>query len=125
MIIAADTSTIVAYLQGENGEDVTKLDHSLEQGTIVLPPVVLTELLSDPKLPLTISKFLKSLPLLKISNGFWERAGTLRASVLAKGHKARLGDAFIAQSCIDHSAALLTRDKDFRHYARKGKLKLI
>jgi predicted nucleic acid-binding protein len=30
----------------------------------------------------------------------------------------------IAQSCIDHDVALITRDADFRHYAAEGGLKL-
>jgi predicted nucleic acid-binding protein len=37
--------------------------------------------------------------------------------VLAKGRKARLGDALIAQSCIDGGVALVTRDRDFRAFA--------
>jgi predicted nucleic acid-binding protein len=40
--------------------------------------------------------------------------------VLAKRHKARLGDALIAQSCIDHGIPLLTRDRDFRNFAAAG-----
>ena len=42
---------------------------------------------------------------LAIGNG----AGELRAKVLAKRRKARLGDALIAQSCIDRGIPLLTR----------------
>jgi predicted nucleic acid-binding protein len=40
--------------------------------------------------------------------------------VLATGFKARLADALIAQACIDHDVALITRDKDFRHFVRHG-----
>ena len=39
--------------------------------------------------------------------------------------KARLGDALIAQSCIDAHVVLLTRDRDFRTFAEAAKLDFI
>ena len=39
--------------------------------------------------------------------------------------KARLGDALIAQSCIDQSIPLITRDRDFRAFATAAKLNLV
>ncbi len=87
-------------------------------------PVVLTELLSDPKLPSEVSETLSGLPLIEIQSGYWERAGALRAKVLAKRRKARLGDALIAQSCIDRGIPLITRDGDFRAFAQAAKLDL-
>ena len=57
--------------------------------------------------------------------GYWQRAGELRAKVLAKRRKARLGDALIAQSCIDHGIPLLTRDRDFRAFAEAAGLDLV
>jgi hypothetical protein len=66
-----------------------------------MAPVVLTELLSDPKLPSAIARTLFEVPAMEIAPGYWQRAGALRAEVLAKRRKARLGDALIAQSCID------------------------
>ncbi len=50
-MIAADTSTWVAFLEGGAGEDAHVLDKALEDRQVVMIPVVLTELLSDPKLP--------------------------------------------------------------------------
>jgi predicted nucleic acid-binding protein len=49
----------------------------------------------------------------------------LRAKVLAKRRKARLGDALIAQSCIDRGISLLTRDRDFRAFAEAAGLALV
>ena len=77
-------------------------------------PVVLTELLSDPKLPADVAKTLSEVPLIGVEAGYWQRAGSLRAKVLAKRRKARLGDALIAQSCIELGISLITRDRDFR-----------
>jgi hypothetical protein len=79
-----------------------------------MAPVVLAELLSDPKLPSQVADVLAGLPLIEITAGYWQRAGMLRARVLARGRRARLGDALIAQSCIDEDVRLLTRDHDFR-----------
>jgi len=124
-MIAADTSTWVAYLQGEAGEDVRLLDETLQNWQVVMVPVVLTELFSDPKLPANVAKLLGEIPQMEIETGFWERAGVLRANMLAKRRKARLGDALIAQSCLDRGAALITRDKDFEVFAQGTGLKIL
>jgi predicted nucleic acid-binding protein len=44
--------------------------------------------------------------------------------LITKGFKARLADALIAQACIDSDVALITRDRDFRHFAKHCGLKL-
>jgi len=124
-MIAADTSTWVAYLQGEAGEDVRLLDETLQNRQVVMVPVVLTELLSDPKLPANVAKLLGEIPQMEIETGFWERAGVLRANALAKRRTARLADALIAQSCLDRGAALVTRDKDFEVFAQGTGLKTL
>ena len=116
-MIAVDTSTWIAFLEGDGGEDVELLDRALQDRQVLMAPVVLTEILSDPKLPPEVSETLSELPLLEVSPGYWQRAGALRAKVLAKRRKARLGDALIAQSSIDHAVPLLTRDRDFRAFA--------
>jgi predicted nucleic acid-binding protein len=124
-MIAADTSTWVVYLEGGGGEDVQLLDRALGDRQVVMAPVVLTELLSDPKLPSGVAKKLSEVPLIEIVSGYWQRAGALRAKVLAKRHRARLGDALIAQSCIDQGIPLLTRDRDFRAFAQDAGLDLV
>jgi hypothetical protein len=42
-MIAADTGTWVAFLQGDEGEDTRLLDHALEDRQVLMLPVVLTE----------------------------------------------------------------------------------
>src|SRR5437016_6193786 len=116
-MIAVDTSTWIAFLQGEGGADAQLLDRALEDRQVLMAPVVLTEVLSDPKLPSEVAHTLSQLPLIDIRSGYWQRAGALRAQVLAKGRKARLGEALIAQCCIDRGVSLLTRDRDFRAFA--------
>ena len=124
-MIAADTSTWVAFLGGGPGQDVQLLDRALMDGQLLMLPVVLTELLSDPKLPPEISARLRQVPMVEIEPGYWERAGALRAKALAKRRKARLGDALIAQSCIDRKIPLITRDRDFRAFAEATGLDLL
>ena len=124
-MIAVDTSTWIGFLQGDGGEDADLLDRALEERQVLMVPVVLTEVLSDPKLPSEVSQILSELPLIGVEPGYWQRAGELRAKVLAKRRKARLGDALIAQSCIDKGVPLLTRDRDFRAFAEAAGLDLI
>ena len=88
-MIAADTSTWIAFFQGEAGRDVELLDRALGDRQVLMPPPVLTELLSDPKLSSDVRATLAELPLLQIADGFWSRAGELRAAVLRARRKAR------------------------------------
>jgi len=80
--------------------------------------VVLSEVLSDPRLPPPLDGIL--IPVLTLEAGFWERAGRLRARIAAAGHKAKLADTRIAQSCLDHDVPLVTRVSDFRHFVATG-----
>lgn len=124
-MIAADTSSWIAFLEGSSGEDVQLLDRALEDGQVVMVPVVLTELLSDASLPAHVVKTISDLPLLQVTSGYWQRAGALRAKVLATRRKARLGDALIAQTCMDQNIPLITRDRDFRAFAAAANLNLV
>jgi len=124
-MIAADTSTWVAFLEGATGKDTQLLDKALEDRQVLMVPVVLTELLSDPKLPSHLADTLSEVPLVEIGPGYWQRAGILRSRVLAKRRKARLGDALIAQSCVDSGIPLLTRDRDFRLFSDAAGLDLV
>jgi hypothetical protein len=124
-MIAADTSTWIAFFSGAEGEDVERLDDALQDRAVMMPPPVLSELLSDPKLSAELEATLREVPFLGTSDGYWARAGRLRATVLARRRKARLGDALIAQSCLDHRLPLLTRDRDFMAFADAAGLDLV
>jgi len=87
--------------------------------------VVLAELLSDPDLPKGVAALFRQIPLLAVTDGYWERAGSLRARSIEHGRRAPLADALIAQSCLDHGVPLVTRDADFRHIARIADLRLL
>jgi predicted nucleic acid-binding protein len=124
-VIAADTSTWVSFLEDEEGQDTRLLDKALADRQVVMVPVVLTELLSDPNLPSDVAETLLNVPLIDVGVGYWQRSGVLRAKVLAKRRKSRLGDALIAQCCVDAAIPLLTRDRDFRAFADAAGLDLV
>ncbi|MBX3026883.1 PIN domain-containing protein [bacterium] len=120
-MIALDSS-VFAFLAGATGRDADLVDRLF---AAYLPPVVLTEMLSDPKLPKQVAELLVQIPRLELLPGYWERAGALRAKVLGQKRRARLADTLIAQSCIDHDVGLVTRDADFRQFVRAGGLRLV
>lgn len=123
-MIAADASSLSALLAGESGPDVQRLTEEMSRGELRLPPVVLTELLTDSRVAKLLAPKLDDVALLEIGDGYWRRAGETRAKVRSRGLKANVADALIAQSCIDHDVALITRDADFRHFARHCGLRL-
>lgn len=124
-MIASDTSSLAAFLAGDQGaEDVRKLREAMKAAELTLPPATLTELLSNPRTIAQAKALIAGVRVLEVSVGYWERVAECRARLIAKKLKARLADALIAQSCIDADIALITRDRDFRHYAAHCGLKL-
>jgi len=120
-MIAADSSSLVSFLNEEGGPDVAQLLQALQSGQLVLPPIVVTEVLSGTS---SLEGILPNIALLSLQEGYGQRAGANRRMLKDKGLKAKLGDALIAQSCIDHEVPLITRDGDFRHFAKHCGLKL-
>ena len=124
-MFCADSSSWIAYLSGESGDDVNLLDSCLRNHFILMAPIVLAELLSDPLLPDEVEIHLRSVPVLELMPGFWERAGKTRAELIKRKMKPKLADTLIAQVCIDHNLPLHTRDTDFRPFAKYAGLQLV
>ena len=78
-MIAAETSTWIAFLEGEKAADTELLDQALGNRQLLMVPVVLTELLSDPKLPPEVAKPLCDVPAIELEAAIgseperWER----------------------------------------------------
>jgi predicted nucleic acid-binding protein len=123
-MIALETSSMIAFLSGNAGADVDAVRNAIALRQAVFPPIVVTELLSDPKLDPIVAALVQDLRRLEILENYWQRAGGLRAEILRRGFKAHLADTLIAQSCLDHDVPLITRDRDFRHFARYAGLRL-
>jgi len=122
-MIAADTSSLSSFLSGDEGKDVELIASVVRTGELVLPPVVVAEILSAADSDL-LAASLSPLTLLELREDYWLRAGSTRRLLRQKGFKAKIADTLIAQSCIDHDVALITRDSDFRHFAKHCGLKL-
>ena len=117
-MIAADSSSIINFLQGADTADRILVRRALQTQDLWLPPPVKTELLSARPPHPALEPFLREAPVLAITDGFWERAGDNRRLILSKWLKARLADTLIAQCCIDAGATLIARDDDYRHFAQ-------
>jgi len=120
-----DTSSLIAYLEGVQGEDVDLIEQAFSDQVGMISPITLAELLSDPQLKKPVRQAILQLPVLSIKEGYWERAGLLRAKLLRGGHKAKLADSLIAQNCLDHEATLVTRDGDFKVFKRLAGLRIV
>jgi len=120
----ADTNSWIAYLAGSPGPDVERIEEGLAGRFLAMAPVVLAELLSDPALPTDAAKFFQQIPLLPATEGYWVRAGSLRARMIRLGYKPKLADTLVVQSCLDHDAVLLSRERDFRPFVKHAQLKL-
>lgn len=123
-MIACDSSSFAAFLAGDAGADVEKLTEALTAKSLALPPATLAEILSNPKTVAAATSTIHGLHILDVLPDYWHRVGATRATLLSKRLKARLADALIAQSCIDADVELITRDRDFRHFATHCGLKL-
>lgn len=123
-MIAVDASVLIPWLDGQDLPETHRLSSFVQTGDGVLAAVTVTEMLSDPNGSSLLDAALVAFPILPIGDGYWERAGLLRAKVRKAGNKAALGDALIAQACIDNDVPLLTRDRDFAAFAKLGGLKL-
>ena len=69
-MIALDTSSLIAFLNGERGRDVESIDRALELGQAAPLPVFVTELLRGPRLDAQLSHLILALPVLELHPGF-------------------------------------------------------
>ncbi len=124
-MICADGSSFIAFTRGERQSDVTLVAEALTHRLLVLAPVSVTELLSDPKLSSTLQGLISGVPCLEISRGYWERAGKLRSMLIGHHYRPKIADTLIAQSCLDHRVPLVTRDRDFEAFEKLAGLRLL
>ena len=124
-MICADTSSVVAYIRGDRGPDVEVVDRALADYSLVLASITVSELFSDPLLTPSLEEFILGIQQLEIKPGYWERAGKLRAGLMRHGYRPKIADTLIAQSCLDHSVPLITRDQDFAPFQKFARLRLL
>jgi len=100
-MIAIDTSSLKRFLAGELAIDTILVARALASGEAVLPPIVVTEGLSDPDLTDDDAERILSIPLLQLYDGYWARAGNLRRDLLVGRLAKDTPDCLVAQACID------------------------
>jgi predicted nucleic acid-binding protein len=124
-LIAADSSSLIAYFEGVIADDTNAIDEAFTALEFVMPPPVLVELMGKTASRSAYDEIARGVALLPITPGYWARARESRSLILSKGLKARGIDALIAQCCIDADVPLIARDTDFRHFADWCGLKAI
>jgi len=124
-MICADSSSFIAFIKGGDERDCQLLAEALTQGQLVLSPIAVTELLSDPKLTTALEETIVQIPTLVVTPGYWRRAGKLRALLVRHQYRPKTADTLIAQSCLDHNVPLLTRDNDFVAFQKLAGLQLL
>ncbi len=123
-MIAADSSSLIAFLEGDTGADIALIEQAMTSFDLVFAPPVITELRAGAVPNADLEALLAEPRLLPIDPGLWDRAGRTRRLLIEKGLKARFPDAIIAQCCIDADVPLIARDRDYRHFERWCGLKL-
>ena len=123
-MIAADSSSLIAYLEGESADDIALIERAIADRQLAFAPPVVTELRAGAITNDGVEVLLGQARLIPIEAGLWDRAGRNRRLLIEKGLKARFADAIIAQCCIDADVPLIARDRDYRHFERWCGLKL-
>ncbi len=122
--VVADTSEWIEYLAGRPAQ---LFEQCLETHSIVVPPIVVTELTSGARSReerMVLEDLLVDLPMHENNFFHWARVGELRRVLRGKGLSIGASDAHVAQCALDRDAALLTRDAVFWKIAALTKLKL-
>ena len=119
-VLVVDTTVWVEFFRGRG---LPRLEQALNDGDVVLPPIVAAELVSA---PLTagerrrLEEFLRDLPLHPTPLDHWLRVGGLRATAARKGLTVSTPDAHVAQVALDLDGAIWSDDEVFTQLAAKS-----
>jgi predicted nucleic acid-binding protein len=122
--VVADTSEWIEYLAGRPAQI---FEQCLETQSIVVPPIVITELTTGARSReerMVLEDLLVDLTMHESSFLHWARVGELRQTLRGKGLSVGASDAHIAQCALDRDAPLLARDAVFWKIAALTKLRL-
>ena len=124
MDVIVDSSVWIDVLAGER---VAAIEEAMAEGTLVLSPLVIAELLSG---DLTIQQreiigeMLQDFVLHKTLLEHWMNVGALRRLLAARGVNVSIPDAHVAQCAVDRDAILYSRDEVFAVIASHTPLRL-
>jgi predicted nucleic acid-binding protein len=123
--IVVDTSVWIEFFAGA---DTRNVEDALAAGVAILPPIVVSELISGAMTPQQrdqIGELLQDAPFHTTPLDHWIRVGDLRRIVARKGLSVTIPDAHVAQCALDREAILLTHDGIFVKIAKHTKLRLL
>jgi predicted nucleic acid-binding protein len=124
-MIGIDASVAIPWFEGADYPEVRLLGELILNNTAVYPAVVVTEVLSGPKVSSALTAVFPDAVILPIEPGYWIRAGQLRSRIKSLGRRARLADTLVAQACLDADIPLLARDSDFDVFVEVAGLRLV
>jgi predicted nucleic acid-binding protein len=122
--VVVDTSVWIDFFAGR---PVPSLEDALAQGSVILSPLVVAELVSGARRSRdrdSITHLMRELPLHETPLDHWVRVGDLRRHLRGRGLAVSTPDAHVAQCALDRDALLLSRDAVFQRIAAIGKLRL-
>jgi predicted nucleic acid-binding protein len=128
-MMCVDSSIWISYFAHHEDKGAQLLDRALAADEeIFVLPLIRTEVLMGFRHDRDFQEamaILSAVPSLSLPDETYTRAAQMFRSLKKKGVTVRGAiDCIIAQACMDHSAELLTVDKDFSHIAKHTKLKL-
>jgi len=122
--VVVDSSVWIDFLAGR---PAGRLEEALEQGSVILPPIVVAELVSGAERARdrrALTGLLEDLSLHETPLAHWVQVGDLRRLLGSKGIAVSTPDAHVAQCALDRDAILLTGDAIFKQIARHTKLRV-
>jgi predicted nucleic acid-binding protein len=122
--VVVDTSVWIDFFAGR---PVPSLEDALAQGSVILSPLVVAELVTGARRSRdrdSITGLMRELPLHETPLDHWVRVGDLRRQLRGRGLAVSTPDAHVAQCALDRDALLLSRDAVFHRIAAIGKLRL-
>jgi tRNA(fMet)-specific endonuclease VapC len=103
------------------------LVEALRQGSVVLPPIVVAELISGVRRArdrTAIQNLVAELLQHETPLEHWVRVGDLRRRLAERGISVSTPDAHVAQCALDRRAVLLSRDAVFARIAEASELEV-
>jgi tRNA(fMet)-specific endonuclease VapC len=103
------------------------LEGALREGSVVLPPIVVAELISGARRArdrTSIQSLIEELPVHETPLDHWIRVGDLRRRLASRGVAVSTPDAHVAQCALDRGALLLSRDAIFLRIAAASELRV-
>ena len=121
--VVVDTSVWIDFFAGKPADE---LEEALSDGTAVIPPIVVAELVSGASAHqrVVIGELLQDAPVHATPLDHWIRVGDLRRELARKGVVVTVPDAHVAQCALDRDGVLLSRDAVFSRIARHTALRL-